>query len=182
MKLSINLASRHYFNQQALKMIFSAVIVLLLCVLAVQGKVYLDNYQLTLQYQEHLDSLQEQLHGKLPKRLTPEELSEQRQAYEQAEILLQRDAFRWTALFDRMENLLPDGVSLRSFNPDYGKNSLLINGVARNLKSLQNLLDNLQADQFEQVYLKNQREVEVDDGRGGKRTALGFSVSLGGVF
>ena len=182
MKLSINLASRHYPNQQALKMIFSGVIVLLFCVLAVQGKAYLDNHQLTLQYQEHLDSLQEQLHGKLPKRLTPEELSEQRQAYEQAEILLQRDAFRWTALFDRMENLLPDGVSLRSFNPDYGKNSLLINGVARNLKSLQNLLDNLQADQFEQVYLKNQREVEVDDGRGGKRTALGFSVSLGGVF
>ena len=182
MKLSINLASRRYFNQHVLKLILSCAIVLLLLILAMQGNTYLQNHQQALLYQTHLDSLQEQLRGKLPERLTPEELAEQHQAFEQAKKLLQRDAFRWTALFDRMEGLLPAGVSLRSFNPDYGKNSLLINGVARNLKNLQTLLDNLQSAQFNQVYLENQGEVDVDNGRGGKRKALSFSISLKGVF
>ena len=182
MKLSINLASRRHLNQQGLKLVLSCAIVLLLLLLGFQGNTYLQNRQLTLQYQAHLDSLQEQLRGKLPKRLTPEELAEQQQAYERAETLLQRDSFRWTVLFNRMENLLPAGVSLRSFNPDYGKNSLLLNGVAKKLKNLQNLLDNLQAAQFHQVYLKNQAEVQVDDGRGGKQTALSFSISLEGMF
>lgn len=182
MKLSINLASRRYLNQQALKLTLSCIIVLLLLILTIQGNTYLQNRQQALQYQTHLDSLQEQLRGKLPERLTPEELADQQQAYEQAETLLQRDAFRWTALFDRMEGLLPAGMSLRSFNPDYGKNSLLINGVAKNLKSLQTLLDNLQSTQFNRIYLENQGEVEVDDGRGGKRKALSFSISLKGVF
>ncbi|MCK4690630.1 MAG: PilN domain-containing protein [Desulfuromonadales bacterium] len=182
MKLSINLASRRYLDQRALKMILSGVIVLLLFVLVIQGNAYLNDRQLARQHQAHLESLQEQLRGKLPKRLTLEELAEQRQAYKRAEVLLQRDAFRWTALFDRMESLLPDGVGLRSFSPDYDKNSLLMNGVAKKLKNLQDLLDNLQAGQFNQVYLKKQGEVKVDDGRGGKRTALSFSISLEGVF
>ncbi len=182
MKLSINLASRRYLNQQSMKLIFSSIIMFLLLILAMQGNSYLQNRQQTLQYQAHLESLQKQLHGKLPERLTPEELAEQHQGFEQAEALLQRDAFRWTALFDRMETLLPNGVSLRSFNPDYDKNSLRINGVAKNLKNLQDLLDNLQSAQFSQVYLENQGEVDVDNGRGNKRKALSFSISLGGVF
>jgi type IV pilus assembly protein PilN len=182
MKLSINLASQRHINQRALRVILSGIILLLLIVLALQGNAYLKTRQLAQQHQSHIDSLQEQLRGKLPKRLTAEDLAEQRQTYDQAAILLQRDAFRWTALFDRMERLLPEGVSLRSFNPDYNKNSLLITGAARNLHNLQALLDNIQAEQFHQVYLKNQGEVDVDDGRGGKRTALSFSISVEGVF
>jgi len=182
MKLSINLASQRHINQPAMRVILSSFILLLLIILAMQGNSYLKNRQQAQQHQSHIDSLQEQLRGKLPKRLTAEELAEQSQTYEQAATLLQRDAFRWTALFDRMEKLLPEGVSLRSFNPDYNKNSLLINGVARNLTSLQQLLDQLQSEQFKQVYLNQQGEIEVDNGRGGEQTALSFSISLGGVF
>lgn len=182
MKLSINLASQRYLNQRALKMIFSCAIVFLLIVLALQGNSYLKNRQLSLQYQAHLEALQEQLRGKLPKRMTVEELAMQQQKYHQAEALLRRDSFRWTELFDRMETLLPDGVSIRSFNPDYAKNSLSIQGVTRGLPQLQALLDNLQASKFQQVFLENQGEADVDDGRGGKRKALNFSIRLEGVF
>jgi type IV pilus assembly protein PilN len=182
MRLLINLTSYRHLNQRAVKLTLSSIMVLLLLVLAVEGNTYLKNRQLAQQYRTHLDSLQEQLRGKQPKRLSSEELAEQQQAYHRAEILLQRDAFRWTVLFDRMESLLPDGVSLRSFNPDYSKNRLLITGAARNLQNLQELLDNIQAEQFHQVYLKKQGEVEVDDGRDGKRSALSFSISVEGVF
>lgn len=182
MKLSINLASRRYFNQPVLKLILSSIILLLVLTLMLQGNAYLQNRQESLQYQAHLDSLQTQLRGKLPQRLTPDELAEQRQAYQQAKLLLQRDAFRWTVLFDRIEELLPDGISLRSFNPDYGKNSLLISGVAKDLKKLQELLNNLQSAKIDRVYLERQGEVEVDNGRGGKKKALSFSFRLEGVF
>ncbi|MDX2478716.1 MAG: PilN domain-containing protein [Desulfuromusa sp.] len=182
MRLLINLASYRHLNQRAIKLTMASIIVLLLLILIIEGNTYLKNHQLAQQYQTHLDSLQEQLRGKQPKRLSAEELDEQQQAYRRAETLLQRDNFRWTALFDRIESLLPDGVSLRSFNPDYSKNSLLITGAARNLQNLQQLLDNIQAEQIHQVYLKNQGEVEVDDGRGGKRSALSFSISVEGVF
>ncbi|MDX2495741.1 MAG: hypothetical protein QNK27_12330 [Desulfuromusa sp.] len=182
MKLSINLASQRHINQHALKLILSGLILLLFIVLIMQGNVYLKNRQLAQQYQAHLASLQEQLGGKLPARMTPGKLAEQQQAYDQAAALLQRDAFRWTALFDRMETMLPDGVSLRSFNPDYDKNSLVMTGAARNLIKLQELIDNLQTGQFNQVYLINQAEVEVDNGLGGKKTALSFSINLEGVF
>jgi len=182
-KLSINLASRRHFNQQLLKLIFLCIILFLLLILALQGNTYLHNRQQALQYQAHLSSLQEQLRGELPKRLTPRELEKQQQRYERVRVLLQKDAFRWTELLNRMENLLPSGVSLHSFNPDYGKNSLLlIKGVAKRLKNLQTLLNNLQSEQFNRVYLKNQGEVEVDDGHGGKQKALSFSISLEGGF
>lgn len=183
MKISINLATQRYLpNQPTLKMILSGVILLLLVLLALQGNAYLKYRQLATHHLAHLETLQEQLRGKLPERLTAEQLAAQQQAYQRAETLLQRDAFRWTALFDRMENLLPDGVSLRSFDPDYGKNSLSILGIARTLTELQALHDNLQAAQVQQVYLENLGEVEVDNGRGGKRKALSFSIRLEGVF
>lgn len=182
MKLSINLASYRHLNQRAVKLILSALMVLLLLVLAIEGNTYLKSRQLASQYRTHIDALQQQLRGKQPQRLSAEELAEQQQAYHQAKLLLQRDAFRWTALFDRIERLLPEGVSLRSFNPDYNKNNLLITGVAKNLQNLQELLDQIHAGQFHQVYLKSQNEVEVDDARGGKRLALGFTLSVEGVF
>ena len=182
MKLSINLASRRHVNQRSLSLIFTVVILLLLGVLLLQGKVYLRDRQLAMTYQAHLDELQGQLQGKLPERLDPNDIAEQRKAYAQAQTFLQRDAFRWTALFDRMEQLLPDGISLTTFLPDYDKNSLAINGLARDLESLQAFLDQLQTNQFQQVYLQNQGEVSIEDGRSGKMTALSFSINLAGVF
>ena len=182
MKFAINLASRRHLNQRAISLILSCTIVFLVCLLAFQVKTYLQNRQLAITYQSHLDELQDQLRGKMPERLSPKEISVQQESYEQAEILLQRDSFRWTTLFDRMEALLPEGIGLHSFNPDYGEKSLSLNGVAKDLKSLQALLDSLENGSFEQVYLHSQNGVAVDDGRGGKRDALSFSISLGGIF
>ena len=180
MKLSINLASRRHLNQRAIKSSFLALIVFLALVLTWQGNTYLQNHRLAGEYRAHLSELQEQLRGKLPKRMTAEELAEQRLAYDRAADLLAQDSFRWTVLFDRMERILPDGISLRSFRPDHQKNTIALNGLARDLGSLQALLDRLEEERFSQVYLRQQGTVDVDDGRGGKRPALSFSISLTG--
>ncbi len=182
MKLSINLASRRYVNRRIVSFVSLFLFLFLGGSLVFQGNGYLKDYRLAQTYHAHLDELKTQLHGQQPERINPQEVAARRQSYDQAQQLLQRDAFRWTGLFDRMEGLLPEGVSLLSFNPDYTESSLHINGLAKKLKSLQDLLNNLEAEGFDPVYLNSQGQTEVDDGRGGKRTALTFSIGLGRVF
>jgi len=182
MKLSINLASRRYVNQRAMGLFFAVLLFALICILLLQGNSWLQDYRLEQSYRTHLAELQKELGGALPERLSPAEIANRRQLYEQADVLLTRDAFRWTALFDRMERLMPGGISFLGFSPEYEKNSLKIRGVARDLAALQRLLDNLYGDGFGQIFLENQGETTVDDGRGGKKTALNFTLSLEGVF
>lgn len=182
MKLSLNLASKRHVNRRALNLGFGLVALVLVVVLILHSQIYVQDRRLMAAYQAHLDDLQTQLHGKLPERMNPATLKEQRIAYEQAKNLLERDAFQWTALFDRMESLLPEGVILTSFNPDYAQNSLKINGIARDLGHLQELIDRLYSSDFTQVYLHSQAEESIEDGQGNKRSALSFSFSLRGGF
>jgi type IV pilus assembly protein PilN len=183
MKLSLNLASRSYVNQRALKQLYLALCLLFLLLLALQVKSYLQSRGEIGAAQDSLRELQQQLRGgAVTEQLTNEQIEKQLQQYQQARVLLQRDAFRWTALFDRLERVLPDGVSIRSLNPDYQQRDLVLIGVARGLPDLQKLLDNLHADSFQQVFLQNQDRIEVSAGAGDKKPALSFSIKLEGVF
>ncbi len=182
MQLTINLASRRYLNRRLFQLIFWVLVLLLSGIITWQISSFLAARQQEQEYRSHLQALQEQLTGKRPEQQSAVGLAQQQAAYDRAAILLQQDAFRWTLLFDRMEQLLPTGISLRSFNPDYEKNALVLTGVARDLSRLQALLDNLHGADFQHAYLITQGEVQVNDGRGGKRTALSFSINLAGVF
>lgn len=182
MKLTLNLASRRYVNERALKLGCLMLLAILVMLLLLQIQTYLQSRELNLNYQANIEKLGEQLQGKIPKRFTKEQIVVQQQDFALAKSLLQKDAFRWTALFDRIERLLPENVSIRSFNPNYKAGSLGITGVARNLIDLQDLLDNLHADSFEQVFLKSQNQIEVNDYKDDKQPALAFSILLEGVF
>jgi len=181
-KLSINLASRRHIDQRFLKLFLVSAVILFVLLLGLQAKQYLYDRQLGFKYQSHLDLLQKQLQVKLPQRLSPTALAQQRRNGEQIKTLLQRDTFRWTALLDKMERLLPTGISLRNFKPEYGNNSLTLTGVARDLKDLRMFLDNLESEQFNHVFLKSQSETKITDSGGNERIALSFSISLNGVF
>lgn len=183
MKLSINLASRHHVNRRAANAVFNLLVLLLLVLLAMQVNGYLSDYQLAQTYRAHMEELKARLQGQQPERIDPQAIAQQQEAYVQAQRFLDRDAFRWTELFDRMEALLPKGVSLVSFGPDYTNNSLKISGLARDLKTLQSLLDNLhQSGQFSSVNLNSQGQRELEDQQGIKRGVLTFSLTLKGVF
>lgn len=182
MRLTLNLASRRYVNERALKLACLTLTFILVLLLIFQGQVFLQTREHNLAYQANIEKLQEQLRGKIPKRFTKEQIALQQQEFAQAKAILQEDSFRWTALFDRMERLLPQNVSISSFNPNYKAGSLVISGVAQNLIDLQDLLDNLHADSFSQVFLKSQNQIEVFDYQGQKRSALQFAIQLEGVF
>jgi type IV pilus assembly protein PilN len=182
MKLSLNLASRSYVNQRALKRLYLLLGLLLLALLAVQLKVVVRGRAELSEVQNNLSQLRQQLQEMNAVPLSTEQIKLQNQQHLQARMLLERDAFRWSALFDRLEKQLPEGASILSFNPDYTEQSLVLIGIARNLGDLQQLLDNLHRDTYRQVFLRSQSRVEVSDGAGGKKTALNFSIKLEGVF
>ena len=52
--------------------------------------------------------------------------------------------------------------------------------LAAGERVLRERIDRLEEERFSQVYLQQQGTVDVDDGRGGKRPALSFSISLTG--
>ncbi len=182
MKLTLNLASRTYVNERALSLGCLILALMLVVLLLFQARAVLQERERNLSYQKEISTLETQLSSKLPKQFSKEQLATQQEAFQQAQELLQRDAFRWTALFDRLEKLLPEHVSLKNLNPNYQKGSLTIEGVARQLGDLQQLLDNLHAEEFKQVFLTGQSSVDVDDFAGNKRPALQFSILLEGVF
>lgn len=182
MKLSLNLASRRYLNQRVFKFAYLLVIASLLLLFALQLQTYLQSRNSIKQFQSNLTQLDLQLEGKVSSRLNAEEVEQQQEQLDYAETILQRDAFRWTALFDRMETYLPKGVSIRSFSPDYKKNSLVLRGVCKELVDLRMFLDNLHEASFQQVFLQNQNWTKVKDYRDIERPALDFSIRLEGVF
>lgn len=182
MKLTLNLASRSYVNERALSLSCLILSLLLVLLLVFQARSVLQEQEQNRAYQAEISKLEAKLNSKLPKQFTKQQLAEQQETLRQAQIMLQRDAFRWTALFDRLEGLLPRHVSLRNLNPDYKTGSLKIEGVARQLGDLQQLLDNLHGDNFKEVFLNSQSWIEVVDYTGNKRPALLFSIQLEGVF
>ena len=185
MKVTLNFASRRYVNRRALNQLGILLLLLLLGVLFFQLSGYLQSRSQLQKYEKNLTELRQeyqQLLGETPQSLNSQLVEEQNIALQQAATLLKRDAFRWTALFDRMEERLPSGVTITGFSPDYKTQSLNLSGLARDLSDLQSFLNSLHKDSFDQVFLQNQNQVKVSDGQGGEMLALGFNVKLEGVF
>jgi len=182
MKLTLNLASRRYVNERALRLAYLVVSMLLLLLLLVQGRVLWQTQQQSQVLRYEISELEKQLNDNVPQRFNKEQIAEQQERLARAKTLLQQDAFRWTSLFDRFETLLPENVSIFSFSPNYNDASLQVTGAAKNLRDLQRLLDNLHGDNFKQVFLTQQSQGEVLDYAGNQRPAITFSIKLEGVF
>lgn len=186
MKLNLNFASRSYINRKHIKRVYLLVTTGLIClllwllsqILLTQTHIQQSRMQLaTLQQDE------QELLGTKSISLDSQRVEEIRKEFARDQKLLTQDSFRWTALFDRMERLLPTGVSIRGFKPDYKDQSLVIEGVAKNLTALQTLLDRLlESESISSAYLTRQAYAKVRDTRGKEHSALNFSINLEGVF
>ncbi|SHI46503.1 type IV pilus assembly protein PilN [Malonomonas rubra DSM 5091] len=182
MKLTLNLASRRYVNEQALRLGYLIFSLLLVLLLLFQIRLLGLERQENESVRTEINTLQEQLKDKIPQRFDKAQIAAHQEQLGRAKALLLQDAFRWTALFDRLEILLPKNVSIVSFSPNYKDASLQISGAAKKLKDLQRLLDNLHGDNFKQVFLNQQSEGEVLDYAGNKQPAITFTIKLEGVF
>lgn len=186
MKLNLNFASRRYINRRAVTKGYWMVATGLLCLflwILYQNLFVSTQIQQTRNQLSALQQDEQELLGTKSVSLDSQKIEELRKEFARNQMLLDQDSFHWTALFDRMEKLLPDGISIRAFKPDYEKRTLAIEGYARDLKVLQALLDRLlEADTISNVYLNRHAFANMKDSQGRQHSVLDFSLSLEGVF
>ena len=186
MKPSLNLATKTYLNRRLLYAGYGAAIILLLGGLAGFGSYFWHYRQNERVIAASLEQLQQQAleargANKVPFSTAAYQQVLQRIAF--YNVVLAKDSFRWTHLLGRLEDLVPDGVGLRSIQPDFNNHSLKIGGLARNLEKLQRFLDNLlAAKDFSAVYLLNQARVQGTPQQPGLKDELQFSIVLEGAF
>ncbi len=183
MNYSINMASRTYVNKKALHLIY------LVCgVILVAGLLYSTGYYFSLRSQiaateSRLQELEEKI---LASQGGGEAAGYSAARYERvleeirlANGILKRDSFRWTALLDQLEAVIPQNVKIQSIAPDHEKKSVKITGLARDLKDMKRFLDNLiGSGNYGDVLLLNQDVEET----GNVKTGIRFSIDLLGAF
>ncbi len=184
MKLHLNLASRCHLNRRGLYAIYAGLGLLLSLILLFNVAHYLRLQQHGRQVRAHLAELEQNA----PRQSGPEEISPARLAQLRAEVafaneVLAKDAFRWTELLDRLEEVLTEGITIRAIQPEYKSGSLKLAGTARGVPGLRTFLDRLLGSpHFTEVLLLDQAVAKVKDSQEREREALEFSLVLKGAF
>lgn len=179
MKLSLNLASRVYVNRRALMTSYLVVSVLLLLLLGLN----LSNLLRTQTEAEKIGGRIAELKragaraSVVDAGYSPQAQVELNKLILFANTLLERDDFRWTELLDQLEESTPDGISIRSIQPEYISGAVKLSGVAESNIALRRFLDQLAASpHFNKVLLfqlSNVQGVKTGDGAG-----LSFNIGL----
>jgi type IV pilus assembly protein PilN len=185
MNLYLNLASRAYVNRQGLYLSYTLLIALLTVFLLLLGNSYYrlhaDNGRIAAQLEEINRDLGFQ--GSASQEISSPAYQQLQGRIALANQLLVKDSFRWTELLDHLEEVVTDGVRIRSIQPDYRQGGLKLTGVARGLGDLRSFLDRLIASpHFSEVFLLDQANVTVKDNLGQDHLSLTFTVDLKGAF
>ncbi len=178
MKYSINLASRSYINKKALYLGYLVCGVVLLA-----GLVYNIGYFFELRSQiSTTEARLKELEDKVLASQGGDVADYSAARYEkvlaeieQANMILQRDNFRWTVLLGELEQVVPGNVKILTIDPDHEKKTVKLSGMARRLKDMKGFIDNLiESDNYSDVLLLSQAATDSGDVR--------FSIELLGAF
>jgi type IV pilus assembly protein PilN len=185
MKLTLNLASRTYLNRRALYGFYAVVGGLLVLLLALGVGLLVSRHAQVRQIRAHLAELGREVAGAEKAEgstFTPAAYQKLLNDIRFANEILAQDSFRWTALLNRLEEVVPERVAISGIVPDYKEKSLKLTGLARGVEDLQQLLDSLIASAyFSDVYLLQQSRLK-EAGQGDAAGAISFSIVVRGAF
>lgn len=185
MKLTLNLASRGYVNRRALFLGYFLLAALLILLLLLLANSFYRLHVYNSQISAHLEEINRDLglQGSATEEVTSPAYLQLQERVSYANQLIAKDSFRWTALLDQLEEVVPDGVKIRSIQPDYRQRGLKIACVARGLGDLRAFLDRLITSRhFSDVYLLDQANLMVKDTLGQEHPSVSFLVELKGAF
>ncbi len=186
MKISLNLASRTYVNRRALFAGYVAAGIALGLLLALNLTFFWHSRSEIRDLDRKLAAIKEQL-GTLTAEggaeFSPAAYKDLLQEIEFANAILEKDGFRWSALLNQLEGLVPEGVSVRGLRPDHKARALRITAVARGVDEMRAFLDRLMASEnFSDLFLLSQEKTEVTDYSGRKREAVKFDLEIQEAF
>ncbi len=182
MKLHLNLASRGYINRRMLNLAYLAII-------AILGLLLVFNLLSLFQLQRHSQQIEEML-SRIPEKRDDGKGSDLVRSADTitkqvgfANEILKKRRFQWSTFLDRMESTLPEGVRLRSIQPESGSGSVRLEGVARGVPELRSFLERLSADPGLANYFLLEQAVTKGEGEdSGLAEVLRFSLQLKGIF
>lgn len=186
MKLSLNLATRTYVNRRALYIAYALIGLLLVLWLGINFFSLRHDQGEINRLESRLQQVRQQLGGLGSENAPSFDSNDYRALIDDlafADSVLERDAFRWTLLLGRLEQLLPDGVALRTLRPEHRERELTVTAVARGVEQMRDFLDRLMASEdLDDVYLLSQESHEVTDSAGQKHPAVRFNLRIQGAF
>lgn len=185
MKLTLNLASRTYLNRRALYGVYAVLTTVLVLLLALNLGLYLRSQAHARQIRDHLAEIEKETGGTPAAgsgTFTPAAYEKVLEQIRFANEILDQDSYRWTALLNRLEEVVPERVAIGGIQPDYKGKTLNLTGQARRVEDLQRFLDNLiGSPDFSDVYLLQQAQV-APGGNGDGAGAISFSIVVKGAF
>jgi type IV pilus assembly protein PilN len=188
MKLSLNLASRSYLNRRALYAFYAALIAVLVLLLMLNFGFFLRGQSQARQLKARLAEFDQELAGRqeVARDFNPAAYDRLLAEIAFANEILVKDGFRWTALLDRLEEVVPKKVIIRGIQPDYKGGSLSLPGQARRVADLRLFLDNLiHSPDFSDVYLLQQSRESTRGAKGGRapeEEGINFTIVVKGAF
>ncbi|WP_305046723.1 PilN domain-containing protein [Geoalkalibacter sp.] len=185
MKISLNLANRTYVNRRAWNLGYAVAGLGLSALLVLHGVFLWQGRGQLGALEKTLEGLRQEAaaRGEGAVEVSPAVYQQMLEDIAKANSILERDSFRWTQLLDRFEEVIPEGVSLRSILPDYKTRALNLTAVARGLEEMTTCLDQLmKSEHFRQTYLLRQEKTTVVDFAGREREAVLFSLVVREAF
>lgn len=184
MELNLNLASRPYLNRQSVRL-------WLLCAAAILVLLFLFNVLYAFQNYRQLgllDARFEELKAQTPGDMsTPAGYSSDRFEEIMDEVslgneIVAADQFRWTALLDRFEELLPADVKINSIQPNFSQKSVQLSCFSKDVTAMTEFMDNLLASEdMNKAFLKSHGEVESQQ-NGLRQTQVSFALVIEEAF
>jgi type IV pilus assembly protein PilN len=158
MQIRTNLATRTYIDKKKLNNILLAGIAVLLLFLIVQIKICAFNAGETTR----LNAMKISMESRFKKKRIDFSENDYKKLTEDIKFvngIIERKAYDWVGLLNRLEGVVPDGLTLTSVEPNSKEKTLKISGVSMNFKAVQRLLDNLEESNFfHDIYLEKQDE------------------------
>jgi|GEM_PF-695191 len=186
MQVTFNFASRTYFNRRALSAGLWVMIAGLCVLLAWNGNFLRRSVHQISRIQDELGEMDQKLQQMRSAPAGEKKPSDPAQVSGHVALvngILDKDSTRWTGLLGRLEELVPDGVSVRGLRPDFSSGTLHLDGWARGIGDLRELLERLLAeDDFRGVFLLRQAKQGIGKSKkGSDQTLIAFTLVVPGA-
>ena len=186
MQIQLNLASKPYFSRQAVRLWLFVALGFLLVLLALNLLFAYQNFRQYRQVGIHLAELDKRIaevQGITPGEFNPAAYDQTMEQVSELNRILEADQFRWTRLLSRLEELVPDDVSIRSLQPDFRNRSLKILAFSRDVQGMKDFLDAmLLSEDMNQAFLQNHQEIELKSPAGQAGRVISFALEIREAF
>ncbi len=172
MRFKINLATRTYIDKKKANRAIVVAIAIMVLLLLVQIKIYSSNLGEISRFNSLKTAEEARNKKKLPE-FSEKDYLKLTENIKFCNGLIEKKTYDWVGLLNRLESVVPDGLTLTSLEPDSKEHKLKLEGNSLNFGALRHFMENLEASEFfSDIYLYKQDESEKED----KRKLISFTI------